>query len=164
MLNRVTLEGNIGRAPRISLTQDGREIVTFSLATSVYWKDGMGEWQSVTDWHCVIVFRESTIGWIKDILKRGDMVHVEGKLTYQKWTDKYGQARFTPRVVISEREGRVEVLKSRTQEQKQLSKNPEPPEQHLLEREEESLSDFSGDIDDTFFNPTCRSLDPANAH
>lgn len=162
MLNRVTLEGNIGLAPRISLTRDGGEMATFSLATSVRWKDGTGEWQSVTDWHCVIVFRESTIGWIKDILNRGDTVYVEGKLTYQQWTDTYGQARFTPRVVISAREGRIEVRRSRTQEQNVDSKNPESEEQHL--KEEASLPLPSADLDDIFLNPPCRSLDPANAH
>lgn len=162
MLNRVTLQGNIGRVPSIALTQDGREIASFSMATTQNWKDESGEWQSATDWHQITVFRESTIRWIKEILKRGDSVYVEGKLTYQQWTDKYGQPRRTPHVVIAGREGRVECFKPRTQEQKPLSKNPEPEEQHTLEREEASLPDPSGDIDDTFSNQPSRSLDPVN--
>ncbi len=114
MLNRVFLKGNIGRDPKICLTQEGKEIVTFSLATTHSWKDKMGEWQSATDWHHITVFRESTIRWIKDVLRRGDPVYVEGKLSYHHWIDKYGQKRFTPHVVIAGRDGRVECLRSST--------------------------------------------------
>ena len=164
MLNRVTLQGNIGRVPSIALTQDGREVASFSMATTQNWKDESGEWQSTTDWHQITVFRESTIRWIKDILKRGDPVYVEGKLTYQQWTDKYGHPRRTSHVVVAGREGRVECFKPRTQEQKPLSKNPELEEQHLLEREEAPLLESSDDMDDTFSNQPYRSLDPVNTH
>jgi single-strand DNA-binding protein len=164
MLNRVTLHGNIGRAPSIALTQDGREIASFSVATTQNWKDEFGEWQSATDWHQIMVFRESTIRWIKDILKRGDPVCVEGKLTYQQWTDKYGQSRRTSHVVVAGREGRVECLKPRVQEQKQVSRNPEPEEQQTLEMEVASIPDPFGDVDDAFFNQPSRSLDPVNTH
>jgi len=112
MLNKVILKGNIGREPKIWLTIDGREIATFSLATSSSWKDSDGEWQKCTDWHKVTVFRESTVKWIKDILKKGDTVYVEGKLTYQHWTDKFGQKRITPYVVITDREGCIEEVRS----------------------------------------------------
>jgi single-strand DNA-binding protein len=164
MLNRVTLQGNIGRVPSIALTQDGREAASFSMATTQNWKDESGEWQSATDWHQITVFRESTIRWIKDILKRGDPVYVEGKLTYQQWTDKYDQPRRTSHVVVAGREGRVECFQPRTQEQKPLSKNPEPEEQQILGREEAPLPESSDDLDDTFSIQPCRSLDPVNIH
>lgn len=162
MLNRVTLQGNIGRVPSIALTQDGREIASFSMATTQNWKDESGEWQSATDWHQITVFRESTIRWIKDILKRGDPVYVEGRLTYQRWTDKYGQSRLIPHIVVTGREGRVECFKPRTQEQKLSSKNPKPEEQHTLKREEGSLPIPSGDLDDHLSHQPCQSLDRAN--
>jgi single-strand DNA-binding protein len=162
MLNRVTLHGNIGRVPSIALTQDGREIASFSMATTQNWKDESGEWQSATDWHQITVFRESTIRWIKDILKHGDPVCVEGKLAYQQWTDKYGQSRRTSHVVVAGREGRVECLKPRIQEQKPLSKNPEPEEQQTLEMEVASIPDSFGDVDDAFSKQLNRSLDPVN--
>ncbi len=111
MLNKVILKGNVGRAPKVFLTQEGKKIVSFSLATKISWKDKSGEWQSTTDWHRVTVFRKSTMRWIKDLLKQGDPVRVEGKLTYQQWTDKYGQPRLTPHVVVSGYGGKVESLK-----------------------------------------------------
>ncbi len=111
MLNKVILTGKVGRAPKVCLTQQGKELVTFFLATSVYWRDEEGEWQSATDWHHIAVFRESTIRWLKDVLKSGDLLLVEGKLAYHPWIDKFGQKRLSSRVVITNREGRVEYLR-----------------------------------------------------
>ncbi len=111
MLNRVILQGNIGRNPKVCLTQEGKEIITFSLATTQNWRDETGEWQSATDWHHIVVFRESTIKWMKNVLRRGDPVYLEGKLSYHQWIDKYGQKRYTPHVVISGRDGRIKDLR-----------------------------------------------------
>ncbi|MBP6951910.1 MAG: single-stranded DNA-binding protein [Alphaproteobacteria bacterium] len=119
MLNKVILMGNVGRSPHIFLTQEGREIANFSLATTVMWKayprpreGGESEWQSATDWHQITVFRGSTVRWIKDFVKRGDTVYVEGKLVYQRWTDKYNRPRITAHVVVSGQGGKVEHLRS----------------------------------------------------
>lgn len=119
MLNKVILMGNVGRSPHIFLTQEGKEIANFSLATTVAWKayprpreGGESEWQSATDWHQITVFRGSTVRWIKDFVKRGDTVYVEGKLVYQRWTDKYDHPRITAHVVVSGHGGKVEHLRS----------------------------------------------------
>jgi len=102
----------MGRLPKIWLTQDGREVATFFLATNEKWKNPTGEWQSCTDWHRVTVFRESTVQWVKDVLKKGDSLYVEGKLTYSQREDKYGQTHFKSHIVIAGREGRIEHLRS----------------------------------------------------
>jgi single-strand DNA-binding protein len=112
-MNKIFLKGNAGHAPRISLTQDGREIATFSLATSSSWKDETGEWQTHTDWHRIIVFRKSTVGWIKDLLQKGDTLYVEGKLTYRQKKDKYNHSRLMPYIVISDSGGKIEHIRSR---------------------------------------------------
>lgn len=112
MLNKVILKGNVGHAPEIKLTQQGRQIATFSLATSFSWKDSDGEWQTHVDWHRIIVFRESTVKWIKDVLKKGDTVYVEGKLSYHPRTNKYNQKYFTPYIIIEGWQGQVVHLRS----------------------------------------------------
>lgn len=104
--------GNVGRCPHIFLTQEGKEIANFSLATTVAWKDKEGEWQSATDWHQITVFRDSIVRWVKDLVKRGDTVYVEGKLVYQRWTDKYNRPRITAHVIVSGQGGKVEHLRS----------------------------------------------------
>ncbi len=122
MLNKVILMGNVGRSPHIFLTQEGREVANFSLATTVSWKarprpreggeHGEPEWQSATDWHQITVFRESMVRGVKEHVKRGDTVYVEGKLVYQHWTDKYNRPRITAHVVVSGQSGKVEHLRS----------------------------------------------------
>jgi single-strand DNA-binding protein len=121
-MNKVILIGNVSRAPKTHLTQHGKEFTTFFVETTHSWKSQTGEWESATDWHRVSVFRDSTVRWVKDIIKRGDHVSVEGKLTYQNWTDKYGQKRSTPHVVITKTEGKVEhFLSAATKNRKQPS-------------------------------------------
>lgn len=112
MLNKIILLGNIGRTPKVGIDQNGREIATFSLATNTSWKATTGEWQKHTDWHHIIVFRESTVRWIKEIFKKGDTVYVIGRLTYHQWTDPYNQTQTTPSIVISGFEGIVEHIRS----------------------------------------------------
>jgi single stranded DNA-binding protein len=112
-MNKVLLIGIISRAPKTYLTQHGKEFMTFFVETTHSWKacpreGGEPEWHSATDRHRVSVFPESSVWWVKDVLKCGDHVSLEGKLTYQHWTDKFGQSRFTPHVVIAKEEGKVE--------------------------------------------------------
>ncbi|MBS0272305.1 MAG: single-stranded DNA-binding protein [Proteobacteria bacterium] len=126
MLNKVILKGNIRQAPQVWIAQNGREIATFSLATSSSWKDMSGEWQTATEWHRVIVFRPSTVTWIKDVLKKGDTVYIEGKLAYQQWIDKYNRSRMTPQIVVSGRDGKIEYLRSTTSEHHEVL----PKEEH----------------------------------
>lgn len=131
MLNKVILTGKVGRAPKVCLTQAGKELVTFSLATSVHWRDEEGERQSATDWHHIAVFRESTLKWIKDVLKSGDPLYVEGKLTYHSWIDKFGQKRLSSHVVVTNREGRVEYLR------------PSSPFQHIVSQPPNLISNLN---------------------
>lgn len=112
MLNKIILTGNVGRNPEIKVTQQNRKIATFYLATSSSWKDEDGEWQIHTDWHHIVVLRESTVNWLQDILKKGDKIYLEGKLSYQYWTDNYNQKRSTPHVVVDGPYGRLEYLRS----------------------------------------------------
>lgn len=113
MLNRIILRGYLGRNPEIKTMQNGKQMATCFLATNFSWKDEDREWQTHTDWHRVTIFRASSIGWIKDGLKKGDLVYLEGKLSYHSWTDKYNQKRFMPHIVIEDYHGHFERLRSR---------------------------------------------------
>lgn len=108
MFNNVTLEGRLARNPEIQLTQRGMQLAKFSIATSTLWQDGTREWHKQTHWHKIVVSRESTVRWIKDTLKQGDLVHVEGTLIYRHWKDAYGQRRRTAQIIVSEEKGHVE--------------------------------------------------------
>lgn len=125
MINHVILEGRLGRDPDIFMTQQGRQIAKFSLATSITWKDATGEWQTKVSWHEIVVHRDSTIRWLKGVLKQGNLVHVEGRLTYHQWEDRYDQQRRKAQVVVSEHYGKVEGPKDQSATSKPFSGNLE---------------------------------------
>lgn len=84
--NSVTLIGHLGDAPQVHSTQDGREFVTFSLATNRTWKDkNTGEKQTRTEWHnCVQYGARAQV--VKNYLKKGSEVAVSGELRYNSYT------------------------------------------------------------------------------
>ena len=100
-VNKVILVGNLGRDPEIRSTQDGREIATLALATSESWKDkNTGERKEKTEWHRVVIFSEGLVGVVKNYLKKGAKVYIEGSLQTRKWTDKDGVEKYSTEVVL----------------------------------------------------------------
>lgn len=118
MINKVHLTGNLGHDPDTSMTQDGREMVTLSVATNSSWKNEKGEWQNHVAWHRIVIFRKEAIQRIKGSLKKGDSVVVEGKLSYVKLEDKRGQRRKLACVVVCDRQGKILLLQSREDREK----------------------------------------------
>ncbi len=100
-LNKVILIGNLGKDPDIRSTNDGREIASFSFATSESWRDKMsGERREKTEWHRVVVFNEGLVKIVKDYVKKGSKLYLEGQLQTRKWVDNSGQEKYTTEVVL----------------------------------------------------------------
>ena len=99
-LNKVTLIGNLGRDPEIRNTSDGKEVASFSIATTEAWKDKIsGERKEKTEWHRIVVFKEGLVGIVKNYVKKGTKVYIEGSLQTRKWTNKEGQDKYTTEIV-----------------------------------------------------------------
>ena len=110
-LNRVQLIGNVGKDPEIRATQDGREIASFSIATSESWKDkNTGEKKEIVDWNKVVVFNEGLIKVIKSYVTKGTKLMVEGQLKTRKWTNKDGVDQYSTEVVIQNYGGQIILL------------------------------------------------------
>ncbi|MFK7973620.1 MAG: single-stranded DNA-binding protein [Rickettsiaceae bacterium] len=100
-LNKVTLIGNLGRDPEIRTTGDGREIANFSIATTESWKDkATGEKKDKTEWHRVVAFSEGLVRVIKNYVKKGSKLYIEGQLQTRKWTDNENHERYTTEIVL----------------------------------------------------------------
>lgn len=100
-LNKVLLIGNIGRDPEIRTTQDGKEIASFSLATSEVWKDrNSGEKREKTEWHRVVIFSQPLVNVIKNYARKGSKVYIEGALQTRKWTDQAGAEKYSTEIVL----------------------------------------------------------------
>src|SRR3569832_2027207 len=88
-VNKVILVGNLGRAPEIRRTQDGRPIAQLRVATSESWRDKTsGERKEKTEWHRVVIFNEGLCRIAEQYLKKGAKVYLEGQLQTRKYTDK----------------------------------------------------------------------------
>ena len=113
-VNKVTLIGNVGRDPEIRSTQDGREIATITLATSDSWKDkSTGERKEKTEWHKVVVFSEGLVNIIKNYVKKGSKLYIEGSLQTRKWVDNENQERYTTEIVLQNFNSTLILLDSR---------------------------------------------------
>lgn len=100
MINKVTLIGNLGGDPEVRHLDNGTAVGRFSLATNENYRDKDGNWQKLTEWHNVVVWRELAERAEKQ-LKKGMMVFVEGKISYRKFTDKDGQERNVTDIVAN---------------------------------------------------------------
>jgi single-strand DNA-binding protein len=100
-LNKVILIGNLGQDPAMRNTSDGREIASFSIATSEHWKDKIsGEQKEKTEWHRIAVFNENLVRVVKSYGKKGSKIYIEGALQTRKWVDNAGQERYTTEIVL----------------------------------------------------------------
>ena len=100
-LNCATLLGRVGKDPEIRSMQNGREVATFSLATSNKWTDKQtGEQKEITDWHKIVVFSEGLVKVIKNYVKKGSQIYIKGEIKTRKWTDDKGVDRYTTEIVL----------------------------------------------------------------
>lgn len=146
-LNKVTLIGNLGKDPEIRATQDGREIASFSLATSESWKDkNTGERKERAEWHKVVVFSQGLVNVIKNYVKKGSKLYIEGQLQTRKWTDKEGIERYVTEVVMQNFNSNLIMLNSKNDGEGGYKPAPEQKSSHDKSFEEVEKAFESDDI------------------
>lgn len=102
-INKVELQGFLGRDAEVRTFDSGRTLISFSLATNESYKNSKGEWVDSTTWHNITL-------WVNkkdenyDFLKKGALVAVNGKMNTRKYTDKNGQDRYITEVVAQKAE------------------------------------------------------------
>ena len=101
-LNKVLLIGRLGAAPEIKQMVNGKNVARLSLATSQTWKDkNTGEKKEKTEWHRIVVFNEGLVNVVKQYLKKGAQIYVEGQLSTRKWKDEQsGQDKYSTEILI----------------------------------------------------------------
>lgn len=100
MVNKVILIGNVGKDPEVRYLNNDTAVASFSLATSESYKDKNDEWQTKTEWHNIVTWR-NTAKYVENRVKKGMQIFVEGKLTTRSWDDKEGNKRYTTEVVAN---------------------------------------------------------------
>src|ERR1700739_735021 len=86
-VNKVILVGNVGKEPEVKFATSGTAIANFSIATSERFKDKSGEWQDRTEWHNLVAYQR-TAEIIRDYVKKGNKLYIEGRIQTRSWDDK----------------------------------------------------------------------------
>jgi single-strand DNA-binding protein len=101
-VNKVTLLGNVGKDPEIRSTPSGVMVATFGLATSDRQKDTQGNWQDHTEWHNLVAFNR-TAEIVRDYVKKGSKLYIEGRITTRSWEDKEThQKRYRTEILVND--------------------------------------------------------------
>lgn len=101
-VNKVILLGNVGKDPEIRSTGGGTMVANFTLATSDRQKDAQGNWQDRTEWHNLVAFQR-TAEIVRDYVKKGTKLYIEGKIQTRSWDDKEsGQKRYRTEIIVND--------------------------------------------------------------
>ena len=101
-VNKVTLLGNVGKDPEIRSTAGGTMVANLTLATSDRQKDAQGNWQDRTEWHNLVAFTR-TAEIVRDYVKKGSKLYIEGKIQTRSWEDKStGEKKYRTEILIDE--------------------------------------------------------------
>lgn len=101
MVNKVILIGNVGQDPEIRYTGDvnnSAKVATLRLATTERFRGRDGNLQEHTEWHSVVVWR-NTADVVEKYVKKGTQLYIEGRLRTRSWDDQTGNKRYTTEIV-----------------------------------------------------------------
>lgn len=99
--NSVRLVGNLGMDPEVKTFDTNKKLARLSIATNDSYKNDKGERVTDTQWHN-LVFWGAQAKLAEDLLKKGDEVAIEGKISNRSYVDKDGVKRYTNEIVVNE--------------------------------------------------------------
>ena len=100
--NKVNVLGNVGKDPEIRSTAGGMTIASFSLATADRAKGQDGQWADKTEWHNIVCFQR-TAEVVRDYVKKGTQLFIEGKIQTRSWDDKTsGEKKYRTEILCNE--------------------------------------------------------------
>lgn len=101
MINKVILIGNVGQDPEVRYTGDpnnGAKVATIRLATTERFRDRNGNLQEHTEWHSVVVWR-NTAEVVEKYVRKGTQLYIEGKIRTRSWDDQNGNKRYATEIM-----------------------------------------------------------------
>lgn len=128
-INQATVIGFVGDAPKVSMTQNGRKVASFAVATTEkgYTTQNGTTYPDRTEWHNIVLWGKLA-EVAEKFLHKGSSVFVQGKMRTRSYDDKNGVKRY-----ITEIEGDIMQMLDRRQDQPanngyqaQIPSNPNP--------------------------------------
>ena len=115
-VNKAFILGRVGKDPQVSHISDTKK-ASFSIATTdrAYTTKSGVNVPEKTEWHNIVAWR-GLAEICEKYVHKGDMLYIEGKITYRSW-EKDGQTRYITEIVAEV----VELFPKQT-----ASPNPTP--------------------------------------
>jgi single-strand DNA-binding protein len=145
-INKVLLIGLVTKDPEIRSMSNNGEVATFFLATSKSWKDKQtGERKEKAEFHRIVVYSSGLVGIIKQYVKKGTKLYIEGSLQTRKWTDNQGIEKYSTEIVLQGFNSILQIL-NKKKESKSIVESvkedyPDAKEVPFAEEEDEVLDD-----------------------
>src|SRR5207245_10133145 len=93
--------GNVGRDPELRMTSNGKPVTEFSVAVNrVYSGGDGGERKEETEWFKVICWQRLA-ETAQQIIQKGRLVYVEGRLQNRPWNDREGKERTNIEIITN---------------------------------------------------------------
>ena len=100
MSTSISILGNTGREVELRYTPQGTPVASFSIASNTVRNTAQGQ-QKKTDWFNVSAFGRQAETLAK-YLTKGSQILVRGKLTFNPWLSRDGEARVSADVVMQD--------------------------------------------------------------
>jgi single-strand DNA-binding protein len=97
-VNKAILIGNLGADPELRYTPSGKAVATFRIATTERWVNQEGESSERTIWHNIVVWGKQAEN-VKQYLRKGRQVFVEGRIVNRSYDDREGNKRYVSEIV-----------------------------------------------------------------
>jgi single-strand DNA-binding protein len=97
-VNKAFILGRVGKDPQVSHINDTKK-VSFSIATTDrgYTKQDGTQVPDRTEWHNIVAWR-GLAEVCEKYVRKGDLLHIEGKITNRSW-EKDGQTHYITEIV-----------------------------------------------------------------
>lgn len=133
-MNKVQLIGRLTADPELKQLQGGGDLTSFAVATSRYYKDQSGEKRQETEFSKCVAFGKTAVT-LKQYLKKGSQVYIEGRLKTRSWEDQSGQKKYATDIVVEN----FEFLSAKPKESAQ-----EEPKEETKDIEQAPQAETSG--------------------
>lgn len=126
-INSINVSGNVGKNCELRVTQNGKNIASFSIAVT----QGYGEHEK-TSWLTCRIFGKTAEG-LQPYIKKGDLITVSGEYVTEEW-EKDGVKRLSPTIIVNQ----VQLQRKGNNQQQQ---RPNPVKQPTQTQSEDFIED-----------------------
>jgi single-strand DNA-binding protein len=96
-VNKVILVGNVGKDPEVRHLEGGATVCNFSLATSEVYRNKSGEKVTQTEWHNIVLWRQ-TAEIAEKYVRKGSQIYIEGRIRTRSYDDQNGVKRYVTEI------------------------------------------------------------------